>query len=45
MIRAAGAGVAMKNAVPEVRAAADYVTRRDNNHDGVAEIIYHFMLE
>lgn len=45
MLRAAGIGAAMKNAAPEVKAAANYVTRRDNNHDGVAEIIYHYLLE
>ena len=44
MIRAAGTGVAMKNASAEVKAAADYVTRRDNNHDGIAEVIYRYML-
>ncbi len=45
MLRTAGLGAAMKNALPEVKAAAGYVTRRDNNHDGVAEIIYHYLLE
>ena len=45
MIRTAGIGAAMKNASPDVKAASNYVTRRDNNHDGVAEIIYHFLLE
>ena len=44
MIRAAGTGVAMSNAVAEAKAAADYVTERDNNHDGVAEIIRKFLL-
>ncbi len=43
MIRAAGTGVAMQNAVPEVKAAADYVTERDNNHDGIAEVIERFL--
>lgn len=43
MLRAAGVGAAMANAVPEAKAAADYVTRRDNNHDGIAEIIGRFM--
>ena len=31
--------VAMQNAEPPVKAAADYVTEADNNHDGVAEAI------
>ena len=43
MLRAAGVGVAMANAIPDAKAVADYVTRRDNNHDGVAEIIEKFL--
>ena len=39
MIRAAHTGCAMANASDEVKAAADYITKADNNHDGVAEII------
>ncbi len=39
MLQAAGIGVAMCNAVQEVKAAADAVTTRDNNHDGVAQVI------
>lgn len=38
MLRAAGCGVAMGNASPEARAAADRITA-DNEHDGVAEVI------
>lgn len=44
MLRAAGVGAAMANAAPEVKAAADYITTRDNNHSGVAEIIEKFCL-
>ena len=44
MIRAAGVGAAMVNGTPEVRAAADYVTVRDNNHDGIEEVIRKFLL-
>ena len=44
MLRAAGVGAAMCNAAPEVKAAADYVTTRDNNHSGVAEIVERFCL-
>lgn len=44
MIRAAGLGVAMANAVPAAKEAADYVTQRDNNHDGIEEVIRKFML-
>jgi len=43
MLRAAGIGVAVRNAVPEVKSAADYVTERDNNHDAVAEVIERFL--
>ena len=44
MIQAAGVGAAMCNGTAEARAAADYVTARDNNHDGVEEIIRKFLL-
>ena len=42
MLKTAGIGVAMANASDEAKAAADDVTREDNNHDGVAEAIYRF---
>ena len=41
MVKAAGVGVAMSNACPEVLAAADYVTL-SNDADGVAAAIAHF---
>lgn len=44
MIEKAHIGVAMKNAIPALKAVADYVTERDNNHDGVAEVIEKFVL-
>lgn len=44
MIRAAGLGAAMANAIPAAKEAAGYVTARDNNHDGIEEIIRKFML-
>ena len=44
MIQAAGIGVAMQNAVPEVKAVADFITTQDNNHHGVSEIIERFIL-
>ena len=44
MIKAAGIGCAMSNGTDEVKAAADYVTERDNNSGGVAEIIEKFVL-
>ncbi len=43
MIRYAGLGVAMANAKPEVRAAADYITL-SNEEDGVAAVVRKFIL-
>ena len=39
MIEAAGCGIAMLNASEEVKAYADVVTKYDNDHDGLAELI------
>lgn len=39
MVKFAGAGVAMANAQDAVKEVADYVTKNDNDHDGVAEVI------
>lgn len=44
MIRFAGIGVAVANALPEVKAAANYVTKRDNNHNAVTEIVSKFLI-
>ena len=44
MLKAAGVGVAMKNGVDSVRAAADVITENDNNHDAIAEIIEKYIL-
>jgi len=43
MIRAAGLGVAMANAIDEVKQAADYITCT-NDEDGVAKAIERFVL-
>ena len=43
MIRFAGLGVAMKNAVFPVRKAADFITA-SNNDDGVALVVEKFMV-
>ena len=43
MIEAAGIGVAMENAVEEVKAAADHITK-SNDENGVAEAIRRFVL-
>lgn len=44
MIQFAGCGVAMKNAIPEVKAVADYETLT-NNEGGVAHAIQKFILD
>ena len=44
MIERAGVGVAMCNARAEIKEHADEITTRDNNHSGVAEVIYRFLL-
>lgn len=44
MIEKAHIGVAMKNGIPEIKRAADYVTENDNNHDAIAEVIEKFIL-
>ncbi len=44
MLRLAGVGVAMANASKLVKEAADWVTTKDNNHDGVAEVIAKFFI-
>ncbi len=45
MIEAAGLGVVMKNAGDEIKQYGDYITQRDNNEGGVAEVIRRFMLD
>lgn len=44
MLQNAGVGIAVANSLEEVKKVADYVTKADNNHDAVAEII-NLMLE
>lgn len=39
MIEKAGTGIAVANSVDEAKKVADYVTRDDNNHDAVKEIV------
>lgn len=43
MVRLAGLGVAMANAVPELKASADYITQ-SNEEDGVATLLAHLGL-
>lgn len=45
MIQMAGIGVAMANGTEEVKSVADYITKRDNNHDGIAEVVERFFAE
>lgn len=44
MIQYAGIGVAMENAVPELKKAAQFVTA-SNDEDGIAEALYKYMPE
>ncbi|MDO5424499.1 MAG: Cof-type HAD-IIB family hydrolase [Eubacteriales bacterium] len=44
MIETAAVGAVMCNAEERIRARGTYITKHDNNHDGVAEIIRTFML-
>jgi len=44
MIQAAGLGVAMGNALPELQSQAGYVTST-NDEEGLAEVIHRFILE
>lgn len=44
MIQTAHVGVAMKNGIKEIKDVADYVTKNDNNHDAIAEVIEKFIL-
>ena len=45
MLQAAHVGCAMINGEEKVKQAADYVTVNDCDHDGVAEILHHFILD
>ncbi len=42
MIEKAGVGVAVYNAVDELKSMADYVTKVDNNQDAISEVINKF---
>ncbi|SDB10706.1 hypothetical protein SAMN02910298_00522 [Pseudobutyrivibrio sp. YE44] len=44
MVDIAGVGVAMSNGREELKEVADYVTEKDNNNSGIAEVIYKFFL-
>ena len=44
MLKGAGIGVAVRNAEPCAKAAADYITAADNNHDAAADVIDDLLL-
>ena len=44
MIEYAGVGVAMQNARKEVKQAADYVTEKTNDQDGIVEVVEKFII-
>ena len=44
MLETAGIGAVMKNADNNVKKYGNYITERDNNEGGVAEVIHKFML-
>ena len=44
IIRLCGYGVAMKNGLEEIKKAADFVTEKDNNNDGIADFLYKYVL-
>lgn len=43
MIKAAGVGVAVKNAHAQVLKVADYICQNDNNHDALQEVVQRFI--
>lgn len=45
MLEAAHTGIAMANAADAVKANADLITKKDNNHDGLLEIIEEYFGE
>lgn len=45
MLKKCGVGVAMKNALSEVKEQADYITSRTNNENGVAEFLKEYLVE
>lgn len=44
MIQSAGVGAVMQNAGDEIKQYGDYITQKNNNEGGVAEVIQKFML-
>lgn len=44
LIRQSGLGVAVKNAIDEVKEVSDYITKNDNNHCAICEVVEKFIL-
>ena len=44
MLETAEIGVVMQNAAEDIKKYGDYITHKDNNHDGIAEVIEKFLL-
>lgn len=44
MLQAAGIGVAMANAASPVKEAAGFITTHDNDHDGLADVLFKYFL-
>ena len=44
MIQSAGLGAVMQNAGEDIKQYGDYITKKNNNEGGVAEVIEKFML-
>ena len=45
MLKKCGVGVAMKNALPEVKEQADCITSETNNQNGVVEFLKEYLVE
>lgn len=45
ILKAADIGVAVANGVDQAKAAADYITENDNNHDAIAEVVEKLILQ
>lgn len=45
MIKYAGVGAAVGNAIDEIKEISDYVVAADNDHDAIKEIIDKFIFE
>ena len=44
MIKMCGFGVAMQNALDYIKEQADFITEKDNNHDGISDFLEKYVL-